>query len=391
MQGTWNARLRGPGQRGAAPDHRFPRRTDAGQPRDSLRHQRQHARRRSHARRQVCGPSRALVVESRAATKPRCSRLTAGCTRWPRLRSIRVPCKVRWGRSIRSGLLRCMTRLPRPPARRPTRTGRRRAVVVITDGIDTASGLTPGEVSGIASAIDVPVYIMATVLPIDHVGREGALPRREAPDARTARSKISRMDRWGVLLREHALRHQQRVAPGARRTADAVRHRVRAAPDHRVGGRSRFGPGHKDHVVRARSGYMAGGPRGGLLSKRSSLTGRTQMRKPVFVVGMFALTLAVAPACATKKFVRTEVGQVNDKVATMGTSLEQTQERVTAGGGPRSPKSTPRLARPQQSANAGAAGGHRPPTTRPSRSAPRPRSAPTRSKRPPASWSMKSS
>ena len=52
------------------------------------------------------------------------------------------------------------------------------------------------------------------------------------------------------------------------------------------------------------------------------------MRKSVFVVGMFALTLAVAPACATKKFVRTEVGQVNDKVTTLGTSLEQTQERV---------------------------------------------------------------
>jgi peptidoglycan-associated lipoprotein len=52
------------------------------------------------------------------------------------------------------------------------------------------------------------------------------------------------------------------------------------------------------------------------------------MRKPVFVVSMFALTLAVAPACATKKFVRTEVGQVNDKVSTMGKSLEETQERV---------------------------------------------------------------
>lgn len=52
------------------------------------------------------------------------------------------------------------------------------------------------------------------------------------------------------------------------------------------------------------------------------------MRKPVFVMSLFALTLAIAPACATKKFVRTEVGQVNDKVTTMGTSLEQTQERV---------------------------------------------------------------
>ena len=57
------------------------------------------------------------------------------------------------------------------------------------------------------------------------------------------------------------------------------------------------------------------------------------MRKPIFVVSMFALTLAVAPACATKKFVRTEVGQVNDKVATMGGSLEQTQERVRQAEG----------------------------------------------------------
>ncbi|MFN2448103.1 MAG: OmpA family protein [Vicinamibacterales bacterium] len=52
------------------------------------------------------------------------------------------------------------------------------------------------------------------------------------------------------------------------------------------------------------------------------------MRNRVPVMGVLALTLAVAPACATKKFVRTEVGQVNDKVTTLGTSLEETQERV---------------------------------------------------------------
>ncbi|MCA1586887.1 MAG: OmpA family protein [Acidobacteria bacterium] len=52
------------------------------------------------------------------------------------------------------------------------------------------------------------------------------------------------------------------------------------------------------------------------------------MRNPVPVMGVLALTLAVAPACATKKFVRTEVGQVNVKVTTLGTSLEETQERV---------------------------------------------------------------
>jgi peptidoglycan-associated lipoprotein len=57
------------------------------------------------------------------------------------------------------------------------------------------------------------------------------------------------------------------------------------------------------------------------------------MRKPVFVITAFALALAVAPACATKKFVRTEVGQVNEKVGTMGKSLEETQERVRQAEG----------------------------------------------------------
>jgi outer membrane protein OmpA-like peptidoglycan-associated protein len=57
------------------------------------------------------------------------------------------------------------------------------------------------------------------------------------------------------------------------------------------------------------------------------------MRKSVFVVSAFALTLAVAPACATKKFVRTEVGQVNDKVTTLSGSLEETQERVRQAEG----------------------------------------------------------
>jgi len=37
----------------------------------------------------------------------------------------------------------------------------RRAIVVLTDGADTSSVLTPAEVSGLASSIDVPVYVLA--------------------------------------------------------------------------------------------------------------------------------------------------------------------------------------------------------------------------------------
>ena len=52
------------------------------------------------------------------------------------------------------------------------------------------------------------------------------------------------------------------------------------------------------------------------------------MQKNVYAVAVLGLTMVVAPACATKKFVRTEVGSVNSKVDTLSTSVETTQERT---------------------------------------------------------------
>jgi len=52
------------------------------------------------------------------------------------------------------------------------------------------------------------------------------------------------------------------------------------------------------------------------------------MRKSLFAASMLALSVAVAPACATKKFVRTEVGGVNTKVDTLSGTVEETQERT---------------------------------------------------------------
>src|SRR6187455_2478606 len=57
------------------------------------------------------------------------------------------------------------------------------------------------------------------------------------------------------------------------------------------------------------------------------------MRNSLFTVSMLALTVAVAPACATKKFVRTEVGGVNSKVDTLSGTLEETQERTRQNEG----------------------------------------------------------
>jgi VWFA-related protein len=47
------------------------------------------------------------------------------------------------------------------------RSATHRAIVVLTDGIDTSSSLTASEVSRLASSIDVPVYIVATVPSVD--------------------------------------------------------------------------------------------------------------------------------------------------------------------------------------------------------------------------------
>jgi peptidoglycan-associated lipoprotein len=57
------------------------------------------------------------------------------------------------------------------------------------------------------------------------------------------------------------------------------------------------------------------------------------MKKLVVVVPALALALSGTTACATKKFVRTNVGEVNDKVDTLTRSVEETQERTRVNEG----------------------------------------------------------
>jgi outer membrane protein OmpA-like peptidoglycan-associated protein len=54
------------------------------------------------------------------------------------------------------------------------------------------------------------------------------------------------------------------------------------------------------------------------------------MKKLVIGVPVLALALGGTTACATKKFVRGEVGQVNEKVDTLTRSVEENQERTRA-------------------------------------------------------------
>ena len=47
------------------------------------------------------------------------------------------------------------------------RSASHKAIVVLTDGIDTSSAMSPAAVSALASAIDVPVYVVATGSAVD--------------------------------------------------------------------------------------------------------------------------------------------------------------------------------------------------------------------------------
>jgi peptidoglycan-associated lipoprotein len=56
-------------------------------------------------------------------------------------------------------------------------------------------------------------------------------------------------------------------------------------------------------------------------------------RNFLMAVPIAALALGGSTACATKKFVRTNVGQVNEKVDSLGRSIEETQERTRQNEG----------------------------------------------------------
>ena len=54
------------------------------------------------------------------------------------------------------------------------------------------------------------------------------------------------------------------------------------------------------------------------------------MKKLVLAAPVLALALGGTTACATKKMVRTQVGEVNSKVETLSKSVEENQERTRA-------------------------------------------------------------
>jgi len=74
------------------------------------------------------------------------------------------------------------------------RQNRHRAVLVITDGVDTGSQMKAPEVSSIASSIDVPVYLLTVVNPLDHPG--GKYSVIETAGERNEVATLSDLARW---------------------------------------------------------------------------------------------------------------------------------------------------------------------------------------------------
>ena len=134
---------------------------------------------------------------------------------------------------------------------------RRRAVIVFTDGDDNASRLKASEVSAVASAIDIPIYIMGIVPAIDNPSADVSTGAR---DHAAVMGSLDDLSAWTgghtFLVSTPAER-----STAARQIVDELRHQYLIAFEstgqpgwHPLVVRARD----KNLVVRARSGYFAG-------------------------------------------------------------------------------------------------------------------------------------
>jgi VWFA-related protein len=136
------------------------------------------------------------------------------------------------------------------------RATKRRSLVVLTDGFDTASKLDAPEVSRLASSIDLPVYVLAVVSSIDD-------PRTHEEGNKALNGDLADLSRWtggelfvattsqeasGVsraIVSELRDQYLIAVEPGTKPGWHSVEVRVRR----------------KGYTVQARGGYVAGSGR----------------------------------------------------------------------------------------------------------------------------------
>jgi Ca-activated chloride channel family protein len=130
----------------------------------------------------------------------------------------------------------------------------RGVVVVVTDGIDTSSRLSASEASGFASAIDVPVYVIAVVTALDDPSRApGGTP---APAERPLEVLAQRTG--GLLFITSAPAH---ASLAARQIAEELHqwYQMSFEPGSQAGWHAlTLRTRQKGLLVRSRSGYVTG-------------------------------------------------------------------------------------------------------------------------------------
>jgi len=137
--------------------------------------------------------------------------------------------------------------------------GARRAVVALTDGVDNASRLSAGEVSALASAIDVPVYVVLVVSPLDRLGSQMEIENRLSADLE---GQLGDLARWtgGAIF---AATGPARASVAARQIVRELRHQylVSFEPGERPGWHPiELRTTRKNVVLRTRSGYVVQAP-----------------------------------------------------------------------------------------------------------------------------------
>jgi Ca-activated chloride channel family protein len=142
------------------------------------------------------------------------------------------------------------------------RANRHRALLVITDGVDTGSRLTAVEVSSVASSIDVPVYLLTVVTPLDHPGTEFEV----TSDSRsTQTATLDDLARWtGGDMRIASTPTHISVAVQDLFTELRYQYVISFEPGDRPGWHPlEIRTRKKGLVVHARGGYMSGPSRSG--------------------------------------------------------------------------------------------------------------------------------
>ena len=144
-----------------------------------------------------------------------------------------------------------------------SRSNKHRALLVISDGVDTSSRLSAAEVSGIASSIDVPVYLLRVVNPVDHPG--GEFEVAETDSRKTQSATLADLARWtGGDMRVTSVPAQTSIAIQDLFTELRHQYLITFEPGVRPGWHPlEIRMKKKSLVVHARGGYMVAPTRSG--------------------------------------------------------------------------------------------------------------------------------